>query len=73
MTDGWISYTSHRPPAGVLCRFRQRVFPRACPVIMEDTWVGTRDALTANVAGLYWQLTGIGKMQEELNHGSTRR
>jgi hypothetical protein len=64
MTD-WISYAHQRPPAGVVCRFRQPVFPKARPLCDEDTWIGTADDFEAegNIAGLYWQLTGVGRMQ----------
>lgn len=64
MTD-WTSYATERPPAGIVCRFRQPVYPKARPLCDEDMWVGTVEdfAPETHVAGLYWQLTGVGRMQ----------
>jgi hypothetical protein len=63
----WTSYATERPPAGIVCRFRQPVYPKARPLCDEDMWIGTVEELRyvreINTAGLYWQLTGVGRMQ----------
>lgn len=64
--EGWQSYDFRRPPHSILCKFARLVetpqnsFPQE-----QGKWVGFVSDLSpqCNVAGLYWTLTGIGRMQ----------
>ena len=59
--EGWKEWTCEAPPFGALIQVRSRGWGNTTILKRED--LGLRPE--SNVYGLYWKLTGIGKMYLE--------
>jgi hypothetical protein len=59
-TDGWTHWAAKAPPANTLV-LAAHPDVKTTPILITREELG----LDSNVVGIYWKLTGIGRMQLE--------